>query len=204
MPTMLLCHDTAFARFRLTWGWDDAIPLHMRGMTAEYDSAEHAFQALRSADVATAIAFESGGLVSPALMDRWPKASYLKTRARVDKSQLARSGFGEVARRIGRMPSAVADAAFGLRLRPGFLPRRFLALWLPIWKAKFRQNAAHARALRLSTRKRLVAVRRLILLPTTTTSTRSVDAVVSSSSSENEEEDEDADTNPNLNEALSL
>ena len=85
MPTMLLCHDTAFARFRLTWGWDDAIPPHMRGMTAEYDSAEHAFQALRSADVATAIAFESGGLVSPALMDRWPKASYLKTRARTSR-----------------------------------------------------------------------------------------------------------------------
>jgi hypothetical protein len=155
-----LCHDTAFARFRLTWGWGEAIPPHMRGMTAEYDSAEHAFQALRSADVATAIAFESGGLVSPALLDRWPKASYLKTRARVDKSQ-RECGFGEVARRIGKLPSAVADAAFGLRLRP-MPPRRCLDTWLPIWKAKFRQNAAHARALRLSTRKRLVAVRRLL------------------------------------------
>ena len=155
-----LCHDTAFARFRLTWGWDEAIPPHMRGMTAEYDSAEHAFQALRSADVATAIAFESGGLVSPALMDRWPKASYLKTRARADASKEA-YGFGEVARRLGRMPSTIADAAFGLRLRRA-PPRRCLQPWLPIWRAKFRQNAAHARALRLSSRKRLAAVRRLI------------------------------------------
>ena len=156
-----LCHDTAYARFRLTWGWDASIPEHMRGMTAEYDSAEHAFQALRSADVATAIAFESGGLVSPALMDRWPKASYLKTRARVDHSQTVR-GFGEVARRIGKLPSSVADAAFGLRLRP-MPPRRSAALCVPIWEAKFRQNAAHARALRTSSRKRLAAVRLLLV-----------------------------------------
>ena len=157
-----LCHDTAFARFRMTWGWDEVVPPHMRGMTAVYDSAEHAFQALRSADVATAIAFESGGLVSPALMDRWPKASYLKTRARADASHEA-YGFGEVARRIGRLPSTVADAAFGLRLRPMRPQRGRRATWLPIWKAKFRQNAAHTRALRLSNRKRLVAVRRLLL-----------------------------------------
>jgi hypothetical protein len=157
-----LCHDTAYSRFRLTWGWGEGIPTHMHGMTAEYESAEHAFQSLRSADVATAIAFESGGLVSPALMDRWPRASYMKTRARVDKSHEA-CGFGEVARRIGKMPAAVADAAFGLRLRP-MPPRRCADVCVPIWKAKFRQNAAHTSALRLSTRKRLVAVRQLLLL----------------------------------------
>ena len=152
--------NLADAPLTLTWpaGGDvDAVPVHMRGATATYDSAEHAYQALHSLDAQTAREFESGGRVSMDVFRAFPVVKGSSKAANpqfkvVDMHDKKEAHWGRqkgcrgiAAKMVANLPPAVAAAALGLNMMGRALAVRDTfaaqyALWRPIHVAKFTQN----------------------------------------------------------------
>jgi predicted NAD-dependent protein-ADP-ribosyltransferase YbiA (DUF1768 family) len=155
--------NLADAPLTLTWpmggggGEVDAVPVHMRGATATYDSAEHAYQALHSLDAQTAREFESGGRVSMDVFRAFPVVKGSSKAANpqfkvVDMHDKKEAHWGRqkgcrgiAAKMVANLPPAVAAAALGLNMMGRALAVRDTfaaqyALWRPIHVAKFTQN----------------------------------------------------------------
>ena len=151
------------APYELTWPTtNDLIPAHLAGVTAVYPSSEHAYQALRSLNRATAHQFERGGCLSDwSVYAAWPvlTSSSSASFKRVDMAEAKRKFWGEARGCIGiiakmavGLPPRVAKEALGLDLIPPASDRRLtleqdLSVWLPILTAKYRANPPHRRAL---------------------------------------------------------
>ena len=156
-PALRPLSNLADAPLVHTWPAEAApwVPPHLRGRTAAYPSSEHAFQALRSLDLATARAFESGGALDvradDAVLAAFPRARGKTRFERVDlRAKVAaywgrRGCLGIVAKMAVCLPPAVAAAALGLRLGPQHPDAGAAALWVPLLLAKFAgpQGAAH-------------------------------------------------------------
>ena len=57
----------------MTWPADcEDIPSFLRGQTCTYETSEHAYQATKALDLATACQFEVGGFVSMTAFKSWP------------------------------------------------------------------------------------------------------------------------------------
>jgi predicted NAD-dependent protein-ADP-ribosyltransferase YbiA (DUF1768 family) len=146
--------NLADAPLTLTWPEDvESIPAHLRGATCDYDSSEHAYQALRSLDAATARAFETGGSVSMEVFRAFPVCKGKGNRYTVEDLYLKKEAHwgkrgcrGIAAKMVVGLSAEVAQAALGLRLmgRQHSERRETLeaewAVWEPILRAKFSQN----------------------------------------------------------------
>ena len=161
--------NLADAPFTLTWPADlYGVPDHMRGTTARYDTAEHAYQALLSLDAATAREFEAGGRVSMAVFRAFPACKSMRTRDVLTDFYERKEGYwgaqkgcrGIAPKMVANLPRDVAAKALGLRLAPRHAPidtyEQQRALWRPIHAAKFAQNARLATVLRATAPARLV------------------------------------------------
>lgn len=176
-PVLRQLSNFSDARFTYTWPEDiNAVPGHMRGHTATYDTSEHAFQSLRSLNLETARAFETGGLFSGyGAFAKWPMLvreprdpdaplrsssslaapmfhRVLRHEDRSSKAAYwtARQCSGIVPKMAVGLPPGVIKAAWGLDVGPP-KPRVGLAnhcpLWVPLLVAKYEQNPPHLHAL---------------------------------------------------------
>jgi hypothetical protein len=155
-----LLSNFADAPFELTWREDaprDLIPAHMAGHTGVYPTSEHAYQALRSLNLATARAFEVGGrLASWDVYRAWPasrtttsKTADMRDRKVAHWGRLGCSGI--IPKMAVNLSPRTAKALLGLDLvepngRHHTLEQDF-AIWLPILMAKYRANPPHRRML---------------------------------------------------------
>jgi predicted NAD-dependent protein-ADP-ribosyltransferase YbiA (DUF1768 family) len=118
----------------------------MHGRTASYASSEHAYQALRSLNLATAREFELGGSITMEVFRTWPvgkgviKDIYEQKQAYWGERRCR----GIAPKMISNLSPGVAKQVFGLDLsahesREGSLEAELL-IWRPILVAKFTQH----------------------------------------------------------------
>jgi predicted NAD-dependent protein-ADP-ribosyltransferase YbiA (DUF1768 family) len=158
------------APFTMVWPRnEETIPPHLRGQRCSYDSSEHAYQALKTTNRASARQFETGGLVCMEVFKRWPScsgrargggsaAANLKDEYTAKMRHWARKGSGIAAKMVSNLEPALASAAFGIDLLPktqrerrsGCLSEE-LKVWGPILRQKFMYNS-EARSILIGTK----------------------------------------------------
>ena len=139
------------------------VPAFLHGVTATYDTSEHAFQALCARTLKSARKFETGRKVARMdLFRAFPVPKKQKQRAYALKDMYdqkmaywGRRGMpGILAKMVANLPAWIAKDALGLRLRSGggananVVPfKAQWAIWGQILLAKFSQNPRHLAAL---------------------------------------------------------
>lgn len=131
---------------RVEWPSSDDIPLFMRGLERTYPSSEHAYQALKCMDLASADEFTSSGLFgSFAIFEKWPTSKkgdkFADLRAKKEKAWGKCPGI--IAKMVSKLDSKTICKVWGV----SFAQRRLSTVWSPILAAKFRAGSALGNAL---------------------------------------------------------
>ena len=168
-----LLSNLADTPFSLTWSTAQCIPEHLRGQTLQYLTAEHAYQSLKTADLASA---QKMAQLSMLAFRAWPTSKkqstevnqppltlgvydkliygYTLTQDMYEKKMAywgARRCCGIVAQMASRLEPSLAARGLNLRMAPGWTYEPDFESQLQIWEqilvAKYEQNEAARRAL---------------------------------------------------------